>query len=230
MLSDGMSQLTLPFSHTRESFSRLIEQNTRMPIRLTVHDNSVSLLSVRNTGEGLAVRMHWMFLHSDDIVTQELCEFVRRKGGRTPLINQFIMKHRHLLKKAGPRKERVCTRGKYHDLLELFDVLNQQYFGGKNSSRIRWGRKTRTYRIRNRTLGSYSADHDMIRINPLLDSSNVPKYFVKFVIYHEMLHSDMMKEEKNLRPLHNAEFRKRERLFDDYERAVSWERQWACHA
>ena len=198
-----------------------------MPIRLTVHDNSVSMLSVRKIGEALSVRIHWMFLHSDKIVTQEMCEFARKKGGRTPHINQFIRKHKHLLKKTAPRKEKLYTRGRYHDLGELFDVLNLQYFEGKSTSLISWGRKNRKYRIRKRTLGSYSTHNDIIRVNPILDSKNVPKYFVNFVVYHEMLHSDMIKEGNNIRPLHNAEFRRRERLFNEFERAVSWEKRWS---
>jgi len=54
----------------------------------------------------------------------------------------------------------------------------------------------------------------------------VPRYFIEFVVYHEMLHADMGTEEhEGRRSIHSREFRKRERLFEDYERAMAWERK-----
>jgi len=75
-------------------------------------------------------------------------------------------------------------------------------------------------------LGSYCKHTGTIRINPVLDRRNVPLYFIRFVVYHEMLHSSMREERKNgRRSVHNPEFRKRERLFREYEKAISWEKK-----
>src|SRR3712207_8543596 len=37
-------------------------------------------------------------------------------------------------------------------------------------------------------LGSYSAIERLIRIHPTLDAEWVPRYFVSYIVYHELLH------------------------------------------
>lgn len=53
----------------------------------------------------------------------------------------------------------------------------------------------------------YYPDH-FIKINSILNSKDVPKEVVKFVIYHEMLHRDYYK--------HNKDFREQEHLYPNY--------------
>ena len=79
-------------------------------------------------------------------------------------------------------------------------------FGGEYSgiSSISWTRKAyRSY------FGIFYEDDNSIIINCVLNSKDVPKEVVKFVIYHELLHRDIH--------CHNAEFRRRERLYPGYE-------------
>jgi hypothetical protein len=64
-------------------------------------------------------------------------------------------------------------------------------------------------------------------MNPLLDRRTVPRFFVEFIVYHEMLHADIGVETRNgRRRVHTWEFRRRERLFREYARAISWEKKW----
>ncbi len=93
---------------------------------------------------------------------------------------------------------------------------------------ITWGAKSPRWAVRKRTLGSYSERSNTIRINPVLDRKTVPRYYVAFVVYHEMLHAAIgLLLQGKRRSVHSREFRKRERLFKDYERAVAWERRKA---
>ena len=65
-----------------------------------------------------------------------------------------------------------------------------------------------------------------IRINPVLDSRKIPRYVIGFIVYHEMLHADIDTELKNCRRrIHSEEFKKREKMYKYYERAVEWEKQ-----
>ena len=74
-------------------------------------------------------------------------------------------------------------------------------------------------------LGTYSATERLIRIHPVLDKPWVPRYFVCFVIYHEMLHHVMPTTVVGgRRVLHPPLFQARERFFRDFERAMAWER------
>lgn len=79
--------------------------------------------------------------------------------------------------------------------------------------------------MRNRTLGSYLDSVNTIRINPVLDKKSVPRYYIEFIVYHEMLHADMGVTEKNgRRVVHSKEFRAREKSFRDYRKAMAWEK------
>jgi predicted metal-dependent hydrolase len=80
--------------------------------------------------------------------------------------------------------------------------------------------------VRKRTLGSYSRNGSIIRINPVLDRKSVPQFYIEFVLYHEMLHADMGLCEKNgRRVVHSGGFRDRERLFRRYRKALAWEKR-----
>ena len=49
---------------------------------------------------------------------------------------------------------------------------------------------------------------------------------MEFLVYHEMLHADIgIKNKNNRRIVHSGEFKKREKEFKQYEKAVGWERK-----
>jgi hypothetical protein len=65
----------------------------------------------------------------------------------------------------------------------------------------------------------------VIRIHPLLDQPFVPRWFLEYVLYHEMLHSVVPDEVDSAgrRRIHTAKFYRRERAFPRYRRARRWE-------
>ena len=225
-----MEQLSLRFLNNKESLSDYLSQVSGKPVVLTVTDNSTSLLSVKTKGSSVAVRIHWMFLNAGEEVVREIAHFVKSRRGGTPFIRRFIRENRICLKKKARRSSRsvLRTEGRFHDLRDIFDNINHTYFHDDIKSVMGWGKQEARRLVRKRTLGSYCRHTDTIRISPVLDRKNVPRYFIEFVVYHEMLHSAMKEEKKNgRRSVHPPEFRKRERLFRDYEKAVAWEkRHW----
>lgn len=127
------------------------------------------------------------------------------------------------------RREGLRTRGAHHDLRILFDSLNARYFRGQIGAGITWGRRLRSglpRPHRSVKMGSYAVEDRLIRIHPLLDRPFVPRYYVEWIIYHEMLH------ERHPIPLvagrrcfHPPAFLAEEQLFEDVDRASRWERQ-----
>lgn len=223
-----MFQFSLQFSNSKDSIKDSLEKITGKSISLTLTDNSTNLLSMRTKGNSVSVRMHWMFLNADEEVIREMASFIKTRKGRTPLIRKFISENQTCLKKReqNPRQLSIRTQGRFHNLREILDDLNNEYFGGRISASISWGKGDARRAVRKRTLGSYWGHTDTVRINPVLDRRNVPRYFIRYIVYHEMLHSDLKEERKNgRRSVHTSEFRKKERLFKDYEKAVSWERR-----
>ena len=110
----------------------------------------------------------------------------------------------------------------------MFDTLNEQEFDGKVKARITWGRmpsrKSRRMR-RSIRFGSYMRSQDIIRIHPLLDQQFVPDYFVRYIVFHEMLHAalDEEKTESGRRRVHSKTFNDREQQYTDFERAEAWQ-------
>lgn len=217
-------QLVLPFTRDEDSLREYLCRITGREIFLIVTDNSTSMISVRGRGHGLSVRLHRMFLKAETDVLAEIAAFIRNRKGRTPLIRMFIRENSVLLKKHPPRRSRLRTEGRYHDLHAAYRRVNEEYFGSRISAAVTWGTVTRG-RARRRTLGSYSSRTSTIRISPVLDKKNVPDYFIEFILYHEMLHADMgVRNINGRRSVHSREFRQRERMFRNYERAMAWER------
>ncbi len=224
-----MFQFSMPFSYNRETLRDYFEEMTGKSISLILTDNSTSLFSLRARDSSIAVRMHWMFLNAGEEIIREMIDFIKTGNNRVPLMRKFINNNKGCLKKSeqNTRHLRTYTQGRFHNLEEIFDGLNNEYFMGKVTASVSWGNSRARRAVKRRTLGSYCGQTDTIRINTVLDRRNVPQYFVMYIVYHEMLHSIMKDKRKNRRRLvHSPEFRKRERLFKDYAKAISWEKKW----
>ncbi len=183
------------------------------------------MLSVRKKGPVFFVRLHRMFLCTDEGTLKEIASFIRHGRGSMPGFRAFVNQMSSVIRRKLPRSFPVRTQGNYHDLRSIFERLNREYFAGKLISVITWGTVSRGRVVRKRTLGSYSISTDTIRINPVLDKKTVPGYYIEFVVYHEMLHSAIGIQKKNgRRAVHTRDFREREQLFKEYEKAMQWEK------
>jgi SprT-like family protein len=220
------AQLSLLFGHTEDSLACHLEERLGRSVSLVLTDNSTSMLSARVRDGVLCVRLHRMFLHSDGGVIDEIAAFLKNRKRSMPLFRSFVREHREQLGKKPPNSVREKTLGKFFDLRELYREINGEYFGGMINAAITWGSRSPRWSVRKRTLGSYSDRSNTIRINPVLDRKTVPRYYVAFVVYHEMLHAAVgLLLRGKRRSIHPREFRKREKLFKDYERAIAWERK-----
>ena len=223
-----MVQLNLQFANTKDKIEDLLKAMTRRSLSLTITDNSASLLSIRTRNDCVAVRMHWMFLDAGADVISEIAGFIEKGGGRMPLVRKFINENRTCLKKKERsfRQANAYTQGKFYNLREIFDDLNNEYFEGNITASIGWGKVNSRRRVRKRTLGTFCRLRNTVRINPVLDRRTVPLCFIRFVVYHEMLHSEMCELRNNgRRSVHPPKFREREKLFKEYREAVSWEKR-----
>ena len=214
---------------------------------LSITDNRHSIISHSMRHGVLHARIHHMFLDAPLRVVNALVRYVTR-GDRcaSELVGNYIEMNGARLARRRPRAIPLVAKGTHHDLLALFQDINQKYFGGSCHALITWGKKQPRRGEGPRKaikLGSYSNLERLIRIHPALDRSWVPRYFVAFVVYHEMLHNmipaargnmrastanltfDASRSRGQRRVLHPPELLERERLFRKYERALDWERR-----
>ncbi len=200
----------------------------REPVEVELTDNAWTMVSYRRVSGRLHFRLHHMFARAHETGMRALAGFTgknRRAHGRA--IDDYVRQHRELIKTNSPRAEPpLATRGRVHDLLEIYCALNLRHFGDSVQARIGWGRRAPGGRKRSIKMGVYFHDHRIIRIHPALDDERVPRHFVEMVVFHEMLHQVFppRTDGRGRRSVHGREFREAERSYPGYERARSWEK------
>jgi hypothetical protein len=117
------------------------------------------------------------------------------------------------------RKIISSARGKVYDLDRLFGRLNRHYFDGEMEKPVLTWSKRRARSI----LGHHDAVHNTITISKILDSRDVPEWFVEYIVYHEMLHIKHPARVINgRRYYHTAAFRSEEQRFSRYQASQEW--------
>ncbi len=124
------------------------------------------------------------------------------------------------------------SQGRFFNLREVFDKMNARYFRNRlKDYTIVWGqrrqRRPREYMV----FGTIQEADRLIRVHPLLDRAFVPRWFVEYVVYHEMLHAFVPDtyDSSGRRQVHHAKFLAREKRFHWFRRAKEWEQDNLAH-
>jgi CRISPR/Cas system CMR subunit Cmr6 (Cas7 group RAMP superfamily) len=103
-------------------------------------------------------------------------------------------------------------------LASLAAEVHRTYFYKYPPLPVRWGQQITRKRRRSIRLGSYNHLTTEIRIHPLLNTPDIPAFFIQSVIFHEYLHHV-------LGAAHNRRFHKEERKFRYYRESKEWIRR-----
>ncbi len=228
--------LVVPSSHprifvhegARQALERRFASAVPVPVLLSITDNRHSIISHSREGGILRVRLHHMFLDAPASVQRALVRYVvRGEKDASSFVGQYIEVNGARLARRS-RGVPLVAKGERHDLFSIFQDLNDRYFDGTVNALVTWGRAgtRRDQRRSTIKLGSYSALDRLIRIHPALDRRWVPRYFVAYVVFHEMLHNVIPHGRGGARRmLHPPDFLEREREFRHYDRALAWEKR-----
>ncbi len=158
----------------------------------------------------------------------------RLLGKRVPAIHERtyrdyslapeVMRASDIARRRRGYKRISSAQGEVYDLDKLFAKVNRRYFDSNLAKpTITWSqRKTRTI------LGHHDRVYETITISKSLDSTQVPEWFVEFILYHEMLHiRHAARMIKGRRYYHTSAFRADERRFAKYDEAQRWLEQIA---
>jgi hypothetical protein len=213
---------------SRQALERKLNGAFLGPVILSITDNRHSIITHRIKGGILHARIHHMFLDAPASVVDSLVRYVTRDDrDASAILGDYIDANGFRLVRR-KRNAPLVTKGKTHDLLPLFNDLNDRYFDGAVNALITWGKRpTRSDGPRKTIkLGSYSLVDKLIRVHPSLDRKWVPRYFVAYIVYHEMLHHVIPGSRGLGRVnLHPPEFKAREPEFRHYVRAIGWEKR-----
>lgn len=224
-----------PAPRLRQQFCRRLALRLGSPVEIEVTNNTYTMISFSKKAGAYRVRLHHMFLLASDDIVRTLGGYIRGDDRKASvLLDRYIHENRRLIRKMTPvaRQKRLTltTAGRTHDLAALLEDVREsfpQYFGTEvGRVAIAWA-PAPVVKLPRRSikLGSYSADTQIIRIHPALDQREVPIYFVKWIIFHELLHHRFRADlrARNGR-VHTPEFNALERRFPRFFEALVWER------
>ncbi len=210
---------------------RYLKKHSERKVSLTLTNNKKAIMKTSYSESGMInLTLNGMFLDAPSSVLRALAGFLRKPDTKKKrnISKLFHESGLNIVKKAKHKKFALLRhQGKYFNLKDIYDKINQRYFQNRVRAFITWGNEDSKKRKYSISFGSYNWDSKIIRIHKALDRYSTPKYFIEYIIYHEMLHVyiGLKKDGKGGRKAHNKEFRERERDFLHYEKAIKWEKK-----
>jgi len=195
-------------------------------VDLVITDNRRRMVTAKTEHGRHRLRVHHMFLGSDPETVAAIVALVQGDEEARGRIERYIRCNRDQIS-FRPDDDEIECEGDHFDLSEILDavrgLLSEEHRDEVDEVEISWGRDGRGSKsIR---FGSYDFDQRLIRVHPALDEAWVPRYFVAFIVYHELLHPicPPQRSGENRRNVHTERFEALERAFPRYEDAIEWE-------
>ncbi len=124
-----------------------------------------------------------------------------------------------LIRHARGSKRFSGPEGRFYHLEEVFDSLNERFFGGLlGRPELTWSEH-----MAKRSLGHYDASHNTIVVSQVFDRPSSPRYAIEYLLYHEMLHLKHPVKMRGIRRcVHSQEFKAEEALFPQLKEALAF--------
>lgn len=197
-------------------------------LELHVHRNRSVLLRFERALFKTRLFLHEAFLSAPEEIAHALGKYVKssaRDAVASSLLNGFV----ETIDTKKPKRPLVIeTQGLHYDLAEAFERIHAEYFDSSlDVVGITWF-KTPVRRGRSITLGQFDSSRRLVKINRILDSEKCPPFFLDFVVFHELLHAKIpptFDSERRRRVIHGPKFRRAEKDFLHYPKAVAFQRE-----
>lgn len=213
------------------------ELGSRVSVRFGRAKSSV-LRVVRDRKGELVVHMSAFFGAAPDPIRRSVARWLaagRRARRSVRDLDRWIDAELARQGPVPPDPTKLVPRGRSFDLAELRDELVAsdlaEEFARASKPAITFGRAGGRRARRTLRLGSYDERAHLVRIHPVLDQDFVPRWFVRYIVFHELLHAVLPHERgpSGRRVFHGPRFRARERAYVDHARALAWEREHIEH-
>lgn len=204
-------------------------------VHIVFHRNRRTMISwSRKDGAGI-LRLHQIFARAPASVLDAVVRHfftsleAREKSALRALIMDFVDANRHatICESHFPRVR--PPRGRFYDLDDIhkrvIELHVPEYRSRNGLLRMGWSYR-RTPSLMGKWIEGPPGRPNLIVVNRLLDTKEVPSFYVEYIVYHELLHDLFPIERRAGRWVHHsAEFRRRERDFPRYRDARRWEEQ-----
>lgn len=211
----------------KERIVKILRSELAAPVDVALTENRSSILSSRKKSGQFEVRMHRVFLQADRRVIKAVADLIKRgsKPARV-IINDYIKSHQRQIQ--SDRASRVLVlypKGKAYDLEQIINNIARRYKLSRRGVRVTWSSSKIRRGQQTIRLGSYNHDEKLIRVHSSLDSLKVPRYFVEYIVYHELLHARIPPQSKSgRRDFHPGEYHQLEQRFERFKDARKFEK------
>ncbi|MGB9642140.1 MAG: SprT-like domain-containing protein [Candidatus Ratteibacteria bacterium] len=210
-------------------FEKFLNEKTGTKIHVEITSHRKTLLRIITEPCGKkTVKIHHNLVKGPPEILNAIGDFIagKEKQKNKKLIIEYARKSQHLFSKQN--KTKINHAGIFYNLKQIFDIIDAQFFDGRLSSvNITFGKRYNGKRRRSIVFGNYCPDTNLIRINRSLDSDSVPDFFVKYIVFHEMLHAYLYLLDSKTTG-HTKKFKNLEKKFPDLEKAEKWKRENLC--
>ena len=221
------------FAAAEETLRAVIDRQrpglgSRVKIQFT--NNSCTMVSKYERAGITHLRVHHLFRKAPRSLLRDLVRFcflrVTRKTSRRVRADlmDFLEQYREETLAPYPKSRKLPPNGQCYDLSTLLQKVRFEYFRDlQTEPEIAWTRQTHKA-LMGKWVLTPNGHRNLILINRLLDDPRVPKFYVEFVIFHELLHELMpMSRECGRWVHHPPKFQRRERKHPDFRAAQRWE-------
>jgi hypothetical protein len=214
-------------------WSEFLSDELACSVRVSFGRASKHVIVARSRGSELRVRMNGVFEDAPPDVRQAVARWLRsgRRARRAcRRLDDWIAAVQERLSAERARSLQLETAGNCHDLEEITADLfareiDERALPSGERPAVTWGRRARCRARRSLQLGSYDPHLHLVRVHPVLDQPAVPRFFVRYILFHELVHALLPPCADGSGRLvhHGPEFRRREQRYADYREAVLWQ-------
>jgi hypothetical protein len=222
----------MAFSRTcqqTESLRQHLQSLLGLCVDLKINQNRKTVISVLEKRPDLVkVSIHRIFLEAPREILEATARFLGTSQSKPCKLLHFYIHE----KMKEHREATIClrsslsTKGKCFDLEQEWNAINEEYFGSALNVYVSWfGHSNVRYRG-SATVGQYDSTQNLIRVHRLLDDESVPRFYLRFVLYHEALHKlyPPYLDDRGVLQIHHSEFKFHEKSFKEYHKALKWEK------
>jgi hypothetical protein len=202
---------------SRFNLAKHLSDKTGKRVVLRLHRNKTSWLSFKQEKQEIHLALHENFLDGPPFVIEDVVSMLKGNQRLSAKSRAYLFS-----KDGNVPVNHIETLGEVWDLQYLYDEVVAEYFGDLDLSITWFGiHRKKSNKI---TLGQYDSSCRLIKIHRLLDSEKVPKFILKYIIYHEILHSVYAPQvhKKGFLSIHPKDFLDKEKEFKHYELSQQW--------
>jgi hypothetical protein len=243
-MTPGSAEIEVATPPARDAAGLQAELRRRSggPLALVLTDNRSSMASWTRRGGTTVLRLHRMFLAAPDDVLDAVAGYAAGKPEYRAALRDFLRRERGGRTRApAPSAEDWSLSpeeavggtvepptGRVYDLHALWRSLNDAYLDGRSRARVTWGTRGGRGRTRSIRFAFFDPARRRIVMNRRLDDPGVPRCFVEYVLFHEMLHEvlGIGTRPDGRRDIHGRLFRLMEQTYPFLPQALAFEKEF----